>query len=197
MAKEDLRVIRTRKLLSSALKELLQEKSFDKITVNDICDRAMVHRATFYNHFIDKMDLLNYLFDEMQEEVYQKVVKLDNFSSSKEMYIAIISKIIDYVDLHRQEIKLILKNSTREFQMILFETIKRGIFYLASKCNDGSPYEEILDEVISFFTGGFSRLCIELVLSDKPIKKDMILTYLKNVLDMTISSENEPLDETN
>ena len=88
MAKEDLRVIRTRKLLSKALKDLLQEKSFDKITVNDVCDKAMVHRATFYNHFVDKIDLLDYVFDEMQSEIYQNVVKLTNFNSSKEMYIA-------------------------------------------------------------------------------------------------------------
>ena len=186
MAKEDLRVIRTRKLLSKALKDLLQEKSFDKITVNDICDKAMVHRATFYNHFIDKIDLLDYVFDEMQSEIYQNVMKLTDFNSSKEMYIAILSKIIDYVDQHRKEIKLILKNSTKEFQTILFDAIRRGISYLVAKCNDSSPYEDILDEIVSFFTGGFSRLCIELILSDKPIKKDMIMAYLESILNVTI-----------
>ena len=62
MIKEDLRVVRTKKLLTDSLKNLLQEKSFDKITVNDICERAMVHRATFYNHFNDKTDLVNYIF---------------------------------------------------------------------------------------------------------------------------------------
>ena len=49
--KEDLRVIRTRKLLSTALFDLMAEKDFSQITVNDICEKAMVRRATFYNHF--------------------------------------------------------------------------------------------------------------------------------------------------
>ena len=55
--KEDLRVVRTRKLLCKALFELLEEVPFDKISVTDICDKAMVHRATFYNHFESKEHL--------------------------------------------------------------------------------------------------------------------------------------------
>ena len=53
----DPRVKRTRKLLQDALVELLGEKSFDAITVQDIAARATVNRATFYVHFVDKYDL--------------------------------------------------------------------------------------------------------------------------------------------
>lgn len=62
--KEDLRVRRTKKLLSDALFHLIRKKPFEKVTVCDICDEAMVHRATFYAHFDDKYDLLNYSMDE-------------------------------------------------------------------------------------------------------------------------------------
>ena len=44
--KEDLRIRRTKKLLSNALFELIKKKPFDKVSVCDICDAAMVHRAT-------------------------------------------------------------------------------------------------------------------------------------------------------
>ena len=53
----DPRVKRTRKLLEDALMELLAEKSFDAITVQDIADRSTVNRATFYTHFVDKYEL--------------------------------------------------------------------------------------------------------------------------------------------
>lgn len=62
--KEDLRVRRTKMLLSNALFDLIKKKPFDKISVCDICDAAMVHRATFYSHFSDKYDLLTYSMDK-------------------------------------------------------------------------------------------------------------------------------------
>jgi AcrR family transcriptional regulator len=64
---EDLRVRRTRKLLTQALIELTIEKGFAALTVQDIADRAMVNRATFYRHYLDKHDLL----DKYMQEVYQ------------------------------------------------------------------------------------------------------------------------------
>ena len=41
----DLRQRKTRKLLVEALAQLLEEKSFQELSVTDICRRAMVHRA--------------------------------------------------------------------------------------------------------------------------------------------------------
>ncbi len=56
--KEDPRVIRTRQLLQQAFMELMLEKSFQAITVQDIAERATVNRVTFYAHFADKYALL-------------------------------------------------------------------------------------------------------------------------------------------
>jgi AcrR family transcriptional regulator len=63
---EDLRVRRTRKLLKRALIELTIAKGFAAVTVQDIADHAMVNRATFYRHYLDKYDLL----DQYMREVY-------------------------------------------------------------------------------------------------------------------------------
>ena len=58
--KEDLRQRRTKKLLTEALLSLMEEQPFSEISVVDICQRAMVHRTTFYAHFEDKYALLRY-----------------------------------------------------------------------------------------------------------------------------------------
>ncbi|MBI2885789.1 MAG: TetR/AcrR family transcriptional regulator [Chloroflexi bacterium] len=55
---EDRRVRRTRRLLRESLLALILEKGYDKVTVQDVLDRADVGRATFYAHFHDKDDLL-------------------------------------------------------------------------------------------------------------------------------------------
>jgi AcrR family transcriptional regulator len=60
----DPRVKRTLQLLQTAFDELLEEKGFPNITVNDIAERAQVNRATFYLHFEDKYALLRYTLRE-------------------------------------------------------------------------------------------------------------------------------------
>lgn len=53
----------TKKALANSLKELLKEKPFEKISVGEICDRCFMNRKSFYYHFKDKYDLLNWIFD--------------------------------------------------------------------------------------------------------------------------------------
>jgi len=56
--KEDRRKERTRQLLRDAMMELIVEKGYEDINIQDITDRANVARPTFYLHFSDKKDLL-------------------------------------------------------------------------------------------------------------------------------------------
>jgi len=56
--KRDRRIARTQQLLSKALMELVVERGYDTITIQDITDRADVSRATFYLHYKDKDELL-------------------------------------------------------------------------------------------------------------------------------------------
>ena len=65
--REDRRVRRTRRLLREALLALVAEKGYDRVTVQDVLDRADLGRATFYAHFRDKDDLLLNGFDELRE----------------------------------------------------------------------------------------------------------------------------------
>src|ERR1700680_3670360 len=57
----DPRIRRTRRLLQDALQRLLQEKEFEKITIQDITEIATLNRATFYAHYPDKFALLEQL----------------------------------------------------------------------------------------------------------------------------------------
>ena len=56
--KLDPRVRRTRGLLQDALRKLLEQKEFDRISVQDISEAATLNRATFYAHYADKFALL-------------------------------------------------------------------------------------------------------------------------------------------
>ena len=58
-APQDRRILRSKRALRDALIELMEERSFDGFSVNDLCERADLNRGTFYNHFRDKDDLLS------------------------------------------------------------------------------------------------------------------------------------------
>src|SRR3954464_2396083 len=69
----DRRSQRTRALLNQSLLELMMEKRYDKITVQDIIDRANVGRSTFYAHFYDKEDLLISQFEQVLDFFIQNL----------------------------------------------------------------------------------------------------------------------------
>src|SRR5436309_10973551 len=60
----NLRVKRARKLLRTALMDLIVERGFEALTVGEIAERAMVSRAGFYRYYQDKYDLVEQLFEE-------------------------------------------------------------------------------------------------------------------------------------
>lgn len=64
---EDRRKLRTRNLLFEALMDLMIEKGYDAITVQDIIDRANVGRSTFYLHFTDKEQLLTSSIEQLRD----------------------------------------------------------------------------------------------------------------------------------
>ena len=70
---KDLRVQRTYILLKDSLFKLLSKKSFEDIRVNDICNLAMIHRTTFYHHFQDKYELLEFCIQDIEQELLKKI----------------------------------------------------------------------------------------------------------------------------
>jgi len=75
----DLRVIRTKESIRHALVELINERSFDSITVKDITTRARINRGTFYAYYQDKFDLMTKCEEEIMLDM-SKIIK-QNFPS--------------------------------------------------------------------------------------------------------------------
>ena len=75
MTKVDRRVKKTRQALQETLIELILEKGYEAITVQDVLNRADVGRSTFYAHFYDLDDLLQSEFEVLQAEFEQHMSK--------------------------------------------------------------------------------------------------------------------------
>ena len=65
---------RMMRLIASRLKELSAVMPLKKITINDIADFCDINRSTFYYHFIDKQDAINYVYHlEVTEPLRQRI----------------------------------------------------------------------------------------------------------------------------
>lgn len=74
--KTDRRIQRTRHALRTALLELIKDKGYDSISIEEITERANIGRATFYLHYKDKEDLLLEQFSEMANEKVQLISEI-------------------------------------------------------------------------------------------------------------------------
>nr|WP_328715953.1 TetR/AcrR family transcriptional regulator [Nocardia salmonicida] len=73
MASEDRRSRRSRRLLRQAFIELVLERGYATVTVEDITERADLGRATFYSHYSDKDTLLEQIVTELIGDMQQRL----------------------------------------------------------------------------------------------------------------------------
>ncbi|OPX47183.1 TetR/AcrR family transcriptional regulator [Clostridium thermobutyricum] len=76
----DRRTIRTKKMIRSALAELINEKGFNNMSVTDLTQMADINRGTFYLHYIDKYDLLEKVENEIIQEIEDKTNHINSIN---------------------------------------------------------------------------------------------------------------------
>jgi len=130
--REDARIRRTYRLLLGALTELLAEKPFDDIRVTDLCERADIHRSTFYDHFEDKFHLLTFGIRELMD----LFVPLSPTTSQE-----------DYQQVMHRIFKYFLKN--RQMYTLLFLDIRNASAKALFRENYIRAYEGLMKESFS------------------------------------------------
>ena len=107
MEKMDRRVRRTRAMLGRALRELILEKPYDSITIQDITNVADLNRATFYLHYTSKEELLMASLEAQFDEL---VARIEAESSGELMWEDPISAqiIFEYVADNADLFKVLL-----------------------------------------------------------------------------------------
>lgn len=109
---EDPRVLRTRQLIRTAFRDLLQRKGFDAITIKDIAQEATINRATFYAHFEDKYALLDEVTEQaFHERIPEQVADAQEFTDDicDQLIIMTHQYIIDFYRICRIDSNLMAK----------------------------------------------------------------------------------------
>lgn len=125
---------RTLESFSNTMFELLSEEPFEKISVNKICDISNFPRATFYNYFDDKFDLVDYCWYVIAQDIeVDKVTKVksnqslivyfdrlyDVFKSNQHL----LDNILQYNDFSGQLVNSFINYFKDKMQEILSKTI--------------------------------------------------------------------------
>lgn len=126
--KIDLRIQRTRTSLMGALRELLCERSFEEVTVAELCRRAQVRRATFYKHFGDKNELLAFMIREQQREFSSRSGGSGESQAPGVYCSQAFGHLLDFLEENRKMVRTVLQSSARSTVLnILQEEIEQDL----------------------------------------------------------------------
>jgi AcrR family transcriptional regulator len=184
--KEDARVVRTRQKLFTSFKELLGEKTFEEITINEICIRADIRRATFYKHFTDKYDFLAGLTRHLR---YSFEEKFDTIHAIGERdlsvyYLEYLRAIIDFLDSNEDIVNLIFdSNMTSSLvSVIIDENYERTKEKLECDVKQGLKIIASPDTVAIYLAGGISHTLIKWLKSGKKTSRTELTNEIISII---------------
>lgn len=175
-ADDSAKVLQTKRILAGQLMQLLEHKSFKKITVNDICQSAMVSRSTFYLHFEDKYQLFRYCMEQelsrLESAIQEKDIKavtlltLDMLLAKKNFYYNTLAVETD------QELNDIFMAAFCRFFATQIEERQRAGHQVAGPISIAS----------AFYAGGVTAANVQWIKNNFDITKEEMAACLENLL---------------
>ncbi|MFC0560504.1 TetR/AcrR family transcriptional regulator [Halalkalibacter alkalisediminis] len=153
MPKVDRRVVKTQQAIKKALLELMSEKNFDHITIQDISDRANVNRSTVYLHYLDKYDLLDKMIDEHINEL-----KETSEWACQEEWVDAIQIFVEYFEAHYLFFSTMLSSNEAipSFRAKFLEYVIEGFkdeFHKTTGINEGLSEDIIVKFAANAYIG--------------------------------------------
>jgi AcrR family transcriptional regulator len=164
--KADRRSQRTYHLVSSAFAELLVEKPYDEILVQDILDRAGIGRTTFYAHYFDKEDVL----DSMTEQILSMFTHQLTHSTARQRVVPSLELFEHIYQSPHQHFRALMRSRAGEplweaLQTALCRAIEPELATLCAKIRSPSIPLPVVPE---YLAGAFLTLLKWWVAADMP-----------------------------
>lgn len=159
----------TKKALASALVNLMQTKDFQKISVAEICGKCNMNRKSFYYHFKDKYDLMNWVFDTQLREKTRNF----RFASDWELMLRVADCVYENRRFYAKALAVHGQNSLNEH---IRELAEPGIY---EKLREIMPGDRITSFHVNFFTDALLAAFYRWVCDDNCIPPEEFLDMLK------------------
>ena len=188
----DLRIQKTYMALTGTFVELLGEKRFEDITVNELCDRAMVRRATFYKHFGDKYEFFTFFIREIQAEFDREIAGSVDTGMPIEFYVTIIRRVMEFFKEKDRLVQSVLKSGC--FPALLRILSEQVEFDILQKLKEDAEkgFTLIADpEVMArFFTGAILETLQWWLIHKKPLPQESIEVQISSMMKAVYLSAN-------
>ncbi len=173
----DLRVRRTYSCLLNAMLDLMKEKNLEDITVNELCERALVGRGTFYKHFSDKYEFFSFALGEMFEYNLEEAENGINDSDPRSYYTAFFRAYIQFIETNRDSFGPLTSSSMTA--VMLFSTSdtlsKRLENHFRKNIQDGCSLCLSPTAAARFLTGAMAQSARYLIEhGEAPGKEDLV-----------------------
>ena len=178
--KIDLRIQKTYDSLMTAFQELLQEKSFEQITVKELCNRARTRTATFYTHFDDKYDFFFFMVKELRKSFADSVDMLCDKNSDVDYYIQLLQCGMNYLEKNEKQANSIRSSSMLVGMLHLMQDDMTD--KLQEHLKKDSNFSDILNQpeiMVQFLIGGMNQVTEWWFTQKKTINKEDILEDTK------------------
>ena len=187
--KEDVRITRTKAALSCAFFNMLSEMPLEEITVNDLCERADVRRATFYKHFTDKGDFITFLIKDLRDNFDTQEWKIGlNPSLTVEYYTEYTKAVIDYLVQREKAMKNAVNSQMRAtfIQTFVQQNYHDTIEHLSDSAESGMNLIASADVVASMLIGGLSHCIITWFESDERCSPEELLSDITKFIERVL-----------
>ncbi len=175
--KLDLRIVKTHEKLRIALGAMLTEMKYDDISVFDLCNNANVRRATFYKHFKDKNDFLQYIVQNIQNEICASVSEKHELTSPTEFFSCYAEEVINFFELHPKIFKNLIQSTSFPvvYTIITDTTYLSLVEQLGIISESGITIPSDIKYTAGFVNGGIAYLLINFLENGDPSKEELLL----------------------
>lgn len=178
----DLRIRKTYALLHHAFTELMEEKGFEAFTVGELCERAMIRRATFYTHFDDKYQYFNFYMNEIFQGFRERLSHTTEALDVNEYALFLCRELIRFVKEHDRFVQMAMAASVAPTTLtILLDLLHSDIQQALQNTGKGLSQEQLEGQAL-FFTGGLLSLLFRYLRSNTPIDEEEFLSIVSAFL---------------
>ena len=181
----DLRIQKTHTALINAFLQLLQTKRFENITINELCDLAMVRRATFYKHFADKYEFFTFFVQWIQREFRNRIVPQEYDRNGVSPYIDIIRFALDFLDENETLVHSVMESNA--FPLLLDLISEQIILDVKERLQtDQNNGKELLlsPELMAFsYTGALLNILRWWIGHKDQMSKEEIVAQIQKIFD--------------
>lgn len=146
----------TKRKMAEGLKELMKTMPFTKITVSDITEQCKIHRQTFYYHFQDKYELLDWLINNDLISIFSEDFSYENMYDK---FYTAFSIMYENKKFYQNAFKINM-NVLFDFVTKTSTSVLENIIINVAKKHDISVKTDDIDIISEFFGFGFSGVII-------------------------------------